>query len=249
MRITAIIPTFNEEDNIEAAIKSVAFADEVIVIDSYSTDNTFALAKKAGVKTIQRVFDDFSTQKNFAIDRASNDWIYVLDADERVTDDLRAELEALDLSSTDKVGFFVYRTFYFIGRKINHGGWERDKVIRLFNRNFCRYNGNLVHEVIKANGDVGFCKNKLEHFSYRGFDHYIAKLNHYAALRAKRLLGEGRAVNFYHVGIKPPARFFIHYYIRRGFLDGFPGFVLASTQAYGVLTRYIKLWSLKKNLQ
>lgn len=249
MKITAIIPTFNEEIHIEEAIKSVNFADEIIVIDSYSTDNTVLLAKKYKVNLIQRVFDDFSSQKNYAIDKASNDWIYVLDADERVTNDLRDEILLAIENPKELVGFYVYRTFYFIGRKIKYSGWQRDKVVRLFNRKFCRYNGKLVHETIAAEGKLGFFKTKLEHYSYRGFDHYITKLNQYAWLQAKQLNQKGRRVTLYHVFVKPSARFVIHYFIRLGFLDGFPGFVIAATQSYGVLTRYIKLWLLRRELE
>lgn len=249
MKITAIIPTFNEEIHIEDAIKSVGFADEIIVIDSFSTDKTVSLANKHKVRLIQRVFDDFSSQKNFAIEQATNDWIYLLDADERVTPNLKEEILEAVKDPKDFVGFFVYRTFYFGGRKINYSGWQRDKVARLFNRNFCKYNGNLVHEVIKANGKLGFFKNKLEHYSYRGFDHYISKLNQYAWLQAEQLNRKGKKVNLYHIFIKPPARFLIHYFIRLGVLDGFPGFVIAVTQSYGVLTRYIKLWLLNHKLR
>ncbi len=249
MKITAIIPTFNEEIHIEEAIKSVSFADEIIVIDSYSTDKTVELANKYNVRLIQRVFDDFSTQKNFAIDRATHDWIYLLDADERVTEELQIEILEAVKKPNEFVGFYIYRTFYFIGRKINYSGWQRDKVARLFLKEHCRYNGKLVHETIKADGELGFFKSKLEHYSYRGFDHYISKLNQYAWLQAKQLNDKGKKVNLYHVFVKPPARFFIHYVIRLGFLDGFPGFVIAVTQSYGVLTRYIKLWLLRRDLK
>lgn len=248
MKISAIIPTFNEEINIEEAIKSVDFADEIIVIDSYSTDKTVELANKHNVRLIQRVFDDFSSQKNHAIELASNDWIYVLDADERVTEPLRNEILEAVKNPKDFVGFYSYRTFYFGGRKINYSGWQRDKVVRLFLKEFCKYNGNLVHEVIKADGKLGFFKTKLEHYSYRGFDHYITKLNHYAWLQAQQLKSKGCRVNLYHILIKPPARFVIHYVLRLGFLDGFPGFVIAVTQSYGVLTRFIKLWLLNNKL-
>ncbi|AOW21958.1 glycosyltransferase family 2 protein [Urechidicola croceus] len=249
MKITAIIPTFNEEIHIEDAIKSVSFADEIIVIDSYSTDKTVELARKHNVKLIQRVFDDFSTQKNFAIDQATYDWIYVLDADERVTPPLREEILQAVKNPGEFVGFYAYRTFYFIGRKVNYSGWQRDKVIRLFLKKYCRYNGNPVHEVIQADGKIGFFKNKLEHYSYRNFDHYISKLNQYSWLRAKQLHDQGKKVGIYHVLVKPIARFFIHYIIRLGFLDGFPGFVVAVTQSYGVLTRYIKLWLINHGLR
>lgn len=247
-KITAIIPTLNEEIHIEDAIQSVRFADEIIVIDSYSTDQTVALAKKYDVNIIQREFDDFSAQKNYAIDLAKNKWIYILDADERVTEEVEKEiLEAVN-NPKDYVGFYVRRTFFFMGKKIKYGGCQRDKVIRLFLKEFCRYNGKPVHEDIKTDGKLGFFKNKIEHYSYRSYDHYISKMNHYGALRGKQLHHEEKKVNLFHILIKPPARFVIHYIIRLGFLDGFAGFVFAKTQGYGVFTRYIKLWLLNKKI-
>lgn len=247
-KITAIIPTLNEEIHIQEAIDSVAFADEIIVIDSFSSDKTIEIAKKNKVRVLQRFFDDFSSQKNYAIERASHNWVYILDADERVTEPLKEEINRTMNQSIDYVGFYVFRTFYFLGKKLNYSGWQRDKVIRLFNRNFCKYDGKLVHETIEAKGEIGFLKNKLEHYSYRGYDHYVSKLNHYSALKAKSLFEKGKKVNLYHIIIKPPARFLIHYIIRLGFLDGFPGFVISAVQANGVLTRYIKLWMLRNKL-
>ena len=241
MKISAIIPTYNEEIHIEKAIKSVSFADEIIVIDSYSTDRTVELAKKHDVKLIQRVFDDFSSQKNYAIQQAKHDWVYILDADERVTPSLAKEILLTVKSPRDFVGFYIYRTFYFFNKKIRFGGWQRDRVVRLFLKEYCQYDGNLVHEVIKTVGKLGYLNHKLEHFSYRGFDHYISKLNQYSGLQAQQLHSKGKKVTLFHLLVKPPARFLIHYVIRLGFLDGFSGFVLASTQAYGVYTRYIKL--------
>jgi glycosyltransferase involved in cell wall biosynthesis len=131
-KITAIIPTLNEEIHIADAIKSVKFADEIIVIDSFSTDKTIEIAEKLQVKIIKRKFDDFSSQKNFAIDQASYDWIYILDADERVTPEVEKEILEAVKSPKDFVGFFVRRTFYFCGKRLNHGGCQRDKVVRYF---------------------------------------------------------------------------------------------------------------------
>lgn len=249
MKITAIIPTFNEEIHIEKAIESVSFADEIIVIDSYSTDRTVELAKKHDVRIIERVFDDFSTQKNFAISQAENEWIYILDADERVTPELQLEILEAVKSPKNFVGFYVYRTFYFLNKKIRFGGWNRDKVVRLFLKEYCQYDGNLVHEIIKAEGELGFLKQKVEHFSYRGFDHYTSKLNQYSGLQAQQLYDQGKKVTIFHLLVKPPVRFLIHYIIRLGILDGFSGFVLASTQAYGVYTRYVKLWLISRKLK
>lgn len=248
-KITAIIPTLNEEIHIEEAIKSVDFADEIIVIDSYSTDKTVELAKKHEVRIIQREFDDFSTQKNYAIDQAKNPWIYILDADERVTPDLKKEILEAVKDPKNHVGFYVRRTFYFAEKRINYCGFQTDKVIRLFLKEFCRYNGKLVHETINANGSVGFFKSRINHYSYRSFDHYISKLNHYSWLQAKELNKKGVRVNLFHILIKPFARFFIHYVIRLGFLDGFDGFMISKAQAYAVLSRYLKLRLINKGLR
>jgi len=249
IKITAIIPTLNEEVHIIDAIKSVDFADEIIVIDSFSTDRTVELAKAENVKLLQQRFVDFSSQKNYAIEQATHNWIYVLDADERVSPQLRKEILDQVESANEFVGYYVYRTFYFIGRKLNYSGWQRDKVIRLFRKDKCQYNGKLVHESIIAEGDIGFFKNKLEHYSYRSYDHYINKVNHYSSLKAQSLFKKGKRVTPFHIIIKPPARFIIHYFIRLGFLDGFPGFIISVVQSYGVLTRYTKLWLLKNGLK
>ncbi|MBU3010023.1 glycosyltransferase family 2 protein [Polaribacter vadi] len=247
-KITAIIPTLNEEIHIEAAIKSVHFADEIIVIDSYSSDKTVVLAEKHNVKIIKRKFDDFSSQKNFAIDQAKHPWIYILDADERVTPEVEEEILKAVIDPKDYVGFYVRRSFYFAGKNINYGGCQSDKVVRLFLKKECRYEG-VVHETIKTNEQLGFFKNKIEHYSYKNYDHYISKMNHYGELRGKEYFNNGKKVNLYHFLIKPPARFVIHYVIRFGFLDGFQGFIFAKAQAYGVYVRYIKLWLYNRNVK
>ena len=246
-KITAIIPTLNEESFIELAIDSVLFADEIIIIDSFSTDKTVELAKKHKIRLIQRKFDDFSSQKNYAIDLAKHNWIYILDADERVPAELRDEILDVLKNPKEIVGFYTYRTFYFLEQKIKHGGWQTDKVIRLFRKDKCKYNGNLVHEIIDYEGEVGFLQNRIEHYSYRSYDHYLKKLNQYASLQAEELYAKKKNVNIFHIGLKPPFRFFVHYIVRLGFLDGFPGFVLAAQHSFGVLTRYIKLRLLYKN--
>jgi glycosyltransferase involved in cell wall biosynthesis len=248
-KITAIIPTLNEEINIKGAIDSVSFADEIIIIDSFSTDRTVEYANNLKVTVLQRKFDDFSHQKNFAIQKAKYDWIYILDADERVTDNLRIEILQAVKDSPYQVGFYVYRAFYFIDKKLRYSGFQRDKVIRLFKKKYCKYDGKLVHEKIIAQGAIGVFKSKLNHYSYQNYDQYIRKLNQYASLKAKSLFKQNKNVNLFHIIIKPSFRFFSHYILRLGILDGFPGFIISITQAYGVLTRYIKLWLLNNNLK
>jgi glycosyltransferase involved in cell wall biosynthesis len=247
-KITAIIPTLNEENYITDAIKSVNFADEIIVIDSFSSDNTIEIAEKMNVKIIKRKFDDFSSQKNFAISQATHPWIYILDADERVSPEVELEILEAVKNPNGFVGFYVRRSFYFCGMRVNYCGFQRDKVVRLFLKEHCQYKG-VVHERISTNGKLGFFKYKIDHFSYRNYDHYISKMNHYASIKALDLHKKGKKVSIYHVLIKPPVRFLIHYVIRLGFLDGFTGFLVAKTQAYGVLTRYIKLRLLNKGIK
>tara|TARA_B100000787_G_C16199175_1_gene303572 strand:+ start:495 stop:1262 length:768 start_codon:yes stop_codon:yes gene_type:complete len=244
MKITAIIPTLNEEIHIEDSIKSVDFADEIIVIDSYSTDRTIEIAKKYDVKIVQRVFDDFSSQKNFAIDLAINDWIYILDADERVTPSLKKEILSIDEETQEFVGFYVKRNFYLGDIQIKYTGCQRDKVIRLFRKTKCRYNGVKVHETINADGPLGFFKHKVDHFSYRDFNHYMLKQKMYAQIQAQQLHEKGKKVTLFHLFVKPLVTFIIHFIVRLGFLDGYAGLLVSKMRAYRVLDRYMNLWYL-----
>lgn len=246
--ITAIIPTLNEEEFIEEAIASVAFADEIIVIDSFSTDRTVELAEAHEVKIVQRKFDNFSNQKNYALDLASHDWIYVLDADERVSQALQSEiLEAVDHPG-DCVGFYAFRTFYFKGERIRYGGWQTDKVIRLFKKDSCRYDGKLVHEKIEYDGEIGFLKNRIDHFSFRGMEQYKGKLDLYARLQARELMQVYKEIPLGHRWVKPGFRFLVLYFIRFGFLDGKHGYTLARLHARAVRQRYVQFDSLKKRI-
>ena len=239
--ITVIIPTLNEECCLGAAIQSVSFADEILVIDSFSTDRTVAVANQMKARVIQREFDDFSSQKNFAIEQATHDWVLVLDADERVSAELGEEILRMVRNPGENVAFYLYRNFFFKGKRIYYGGWQTDKAVRLFRKDSCRYNGKLVHETIISDGPVGFLGNRLDHFSYRSREQYSAKLEHYAALQAKELYDQNKRMHVLYVGIKPAFRFFMHYFVRLGFLDRSPGLILAFEHSKGVFKRYLFL--------
>lgn len=245
-KITAIIPTLNEEERVGNALRSVEFADEIIVIDSFSTDNTVNIVKETKARLLQRKFDDFSSQKNYAIDNASYDWIVWLDADEVINDTLRKEILSSVKDPGGYVGFYVYRTFFFKEKALRYSGTQNDKIVRLFNKQHCRYEGK-VHEKIKTQGKLGVLKHRILHYSYIGFDRYIAKLNLHSTLKSEELFEGGLIITPFHLIIKPLARFIKHYFIKLGFLDGFRGFVLSYALSYGVLVRYIKLWALKQN--
>lgn len=238
--LTAIIPTLNESKNIVAAIKSVAFADEIIVIDSYSTDDTVLLAKELGVRIIQRKFDDFSSQKNYAISKAKHDWIFILDADERLTTQLKNEIIATTLKTNTKDAYWIFRQNFFAGKKINYSGWQNDKVMRLFDRKLCKYDG-LVHEEIVNQGSSGYFKGKMLHYSCDSTEAFKTKIKKYAELKSKELFIKRVKPTFFHLYIKPAYRFFYHYFLKFGFLDGKKGFAIASINAYGIKMRYKQL--------
>lgn len=219
----------------------MSFADEILVIDSHSSDRTVEIARGMKAKVIERRFDDFSSQKNFAISKAKNDWILFIDADERVSEELGQEIMHAVRNPGGRVGFHVFRNFYFEGRRIRYGGWQTDKVIRLFDRKSCAYNGNLVHETIETKGSLGYLVHRLDHYSYRSREHYASKLEHYARLQAEQLHRENKGWHHGHLLIKPPFRFFVHYILRLGFMDGKPGLILAYEHARGVLKRYLFL--------
>ncbi|MEN8123688.1 MAG: glycosyltransferase family 2 protein [Bacteroidota bacterium] len=248
-KLTAIIPTFNEQHNVVDAIESVLFADEVIVIDSYSSDNTTTLAKKKNVTVIQHKFNNFSSMRNFAINQATNNWILFLDADERIPDNLKNEIKNNLNDPKEFVAFGFYRRFYFKGSPLKFSGYQTDKVYRLFDKNHAFYDKDkLVHETLKINGKTKLLKYKLDHYSYKNEKDYKDKLNKYAQLRAKELYLKKIKPNLYHFYIKPAYRFFHHYIIRLGFLDGNNGFKISKLNAYEVKQRYIELKNLCKTI-
>jgi glycosyltransferase involved in cell wall biosynthesis len=248
-KITALAITLNEEENIKQYVESLSFADEIIFVDSNSTDKTVAIAESLGVTVLKRDFDNFSNQRNFAISHAQNDWIVFFDLDEIVTPKLKAEIISVTTSPSDCVAYYVKRNFYFLGKLIKYGGWQSDKAIRVFNKSFCKYNGNLVHEVVAANGKVGFLKERVDHFSYKSFDNYNNKLNLYSKLQAESLYVKNKRPNAYHFFIRPKYRFFWQYIYRLGFLDGKEGFILAYVHAFSVFKRYLQLWMMYRKIE
>ena len=240
-KVTAIIPTYNEEANIESAIENVSFADEILIIDSFSTDKTISLAEKYNVKIIQRKFDNFSSQKNHAISEATNNWILMLDADERFSESAIKEILSILNRKIYVDAFWMYRLNYFNKKIIKYSGWQNDKVIKLFNRKNAKYNGKLVHEEIECKGKTEFLKKKLLHYTYRNKFDYIHKITLYANLKAQELFEQGVKPNIYHFYFKPMYRFIYHYIIKLGFLDGKKGKMIASINAYGIKKRYQEL--------
>ena len=246
-KISALAITLNEEENVERYVTSLSFADEIIFVDSFSTDKTVEIAEKFGVKVLQRTFDNFSNQRNFAIEQASNDWILFFDLDEIVTPELQNEILQTVADPKNNTAFLVKRNFYFLGKKIKFGGWQNDKAVRIFNKKSCNYNG-LVHERISTSGKISCLKECLDHFSYKNFDNYNNKLNLYSKLQAESLYLRKKKPNAYHFFFRPFYRFLWQYLYRLGFLDGKEGFILAYVHAFSVFKRYLQLWMIYRKI-
>jgi glycosyltransferase involved in cell wall biosynthesis len=240
--ITALAITLNEAGRMRRFLESLSFADEIIIVDSFSTDNTLEIAGTFDkVQTYQRAFDNFSDQKNFAIDKASNDWILFFDPDEEVTAQLREEI-LTELVNPTAVAYYVKRSLYFMGKRIKYSGFQTDWVVRLFHKAHCRYDGRLVHETIQVEGRSARLKSRLPHHTYQGIDDYTGKLHRYSALQAEMLHEKGKRPHFWQFFFRPWYRFWHQYLIRLGILDGKEGFILAYINAFSVFKRYVNLW-------
>ncbi len=243
-KLSVIIPTFNEEIYIEDAVRSVAFADEIIVVDSYSSDSTKQRALAMGCKVLERKFDNFSAQKNFALTEATGDWILFIDADERVTQKLKHEiLEVLDNPKCN--GYTIPFPHFYMNRFLYH---KVDRVVRLVKNEDIIFTGD-VHEKLNFNGKAGALKNFMIHYTYKGLFHLLGKKDSYAWFQAGMSIKKGKKVTYAHIIFKPFYRFFHTYIIKKGFLDGVPGLALASMNAYGVLSRYVKMMLIQKGLK
>ena len=248
-KISGLVITLNEEENIEDVIQNLNFVDEIIIVDSFSTDNTVALTKKyPHVRLVQNKFENFTNQRNFALSLASHPWILFMDADERITPALKDEIIATVQKEDTFDAYFFVRKFMFEGKPLHFSGWQTDKNIRLFKKEKGHYiPDRLVHEILKVDGSKGILKNKLIHYSYRDYETYKSKMIHYAHLKAKELHQKKVKPNFFHFFIKPFYKFFLTYFIRLGFLDGKNGIVICYLNALSVYKRYPELKRLISN--
>ena len=238
------MPTFNEEANILACLESVSWADEVIVVDSFSTDSTVELCRSRGVKLVQHEYRNSAAQKNWTLPQTRHRWVLIVDADERVTPPLREEIAAVMSGVPGCDGYWIRRRNRFMGKEIRFCGWQRDKVLRLFDRDKGRYEEKHVHAEVQLNGRVGFLKSPLVHDSYKDFSAYLRKLDKYTDWGAEDLLGKGRRASVLHLLVKPPARFVRMYALQLGVLDGVRGLIVCTLGATSVFLKYAKLWRL-----
>ncbi len=240
--VTAVIAAHDESANIEACIASVEWAREVIVVENDSSDDTIDRARSAGATVISPKFSTIGAARNNGMERARSPWILVLDADERCTPELAAEIRQVLSNPGDRSAFRVPRRNYFLGKEIRHGGWGSDKPVRLFKREL-RYNANLVHEHVDVTrGTIGAVRNALLHYTYASLDQYFEKFDRYSRWWAEQNFAKGRRGGAAAVFFKPPARFVGMYFLKGGFRDGARGLVLACLAAASVMAKYARLW-------
>jgi glycosyltransferase involved in cell wall biosynthesis len=242
--VTVVIAARNEAPNIVACIDAVRWAAEVIVAEHGSSDETVTLARAAGAVVLSEPAATIGAQRNLAIARASHAWILVVDADERATPALAREVEAVvarPAGDAYRDAYRVPRRNVFLGREIRHGGWERDRPVRLF-RSSLRYNDARVHEHVVVSQPPGELREALWHYPYPSLDHYFEKLNRYSAWWADQQHARGRRARASDIVMRPPLRFFKMYVVQRGFLDGMHGAVLAALASVSVLAKYVRLW-------
>jgi len=246
-RLSVTIIALNEAAHIAAAIDSASFADEILVVDSGSSDGTMDIARTKGVRVLTRAWTGYVDQKNFAAGEASNDWIFSLDADERIPAALAKEIRSLLTTDPTCYGYRVPRVSFHLGRWIRTTDFYPDYQTRLYDRRFARWRGRYVHESVTVDGTPGYLKNELEHYSFADLRDHIKRINHYSTLSAMQMFEEGRRTGPVEILLHPPAAFMRNYVLRRGFLDGTAGLTISLMNAWSVGLKFMKLWELQKN--
>lgn len=250
-KITALIITYNEIGYIEKCIASISFADEIIVVDSYSTDGTYEyLSNHPKVRVIQNPFKNFTAQKAFTLKQATNDWVLFLDADEVVPENLKNEIRATINNNPKHVAYWFYRKFMFQKERLRFSGWQTDKNYRLFRKSKVNFSDKrIVHETLDIVGTTGKFKNKLTHYCYKDYEVYKDKMMLYGRLKAKEAFNKNKRFSYALLLLKPIWKFFNSYIIRLGFLDGKKGVVICHLDALCDVERYRELQRLESEEQ
>jgi glycosyltransferase involved in cell wall biosynthesis len=246
--ISVVILTKNEEENILDCLESVLWCDEIIVVDDYSTDRTIEVIKNFSsgkVKIFQHNLDNnFSNQRNFAISKASYEWILFIDADERVSTDLREEINAVIIDQSHKRdidGFYIKRKDYIWGKILNHGETGNIKLLRLAKKVKGKWTGE-VHEIWEIKGKVAELENRLFHYPHQTISEFLREINFYTTIRATELYESGKKVSLFQIILYPKAKFFVNYFLKLGILDGLEGFVFAILMSFHSFLVRAKLW-------
>jgi glycosyltransferase involved in cell wall biosynthesis len=242
VQLTVTVITLNEAAHIEAALASVQWADEIIVVDAGSQDDTVALARPLATRVEVRPWPGYGAQKNAAAELASNDWILSLDADERVTPELAAEIRRTLTASPAAGGFRIPRVTFSLGRWLRSTDWYPDYQLRLYDRRRGRWNQRAVHESVELTGPAATLRHELQHFAYRDVSHHLATIDRYTTLAATQWLQEGRRTHPLAIAIHPPLAFLRNYVLRGGIRDGAAGFLVSGLNSVYVFLKLVKLW-------
>ena len=243
-KLSVYVIAHNDEPNMKACLETVAgWGDELIVVDSHSTDRTAVISREYTDKVYQVDFKGFGDLRNQAVALTTHEWVFSLDSDERMTPELKSEIQLLLDRGPGKDAYFVPRKNYFLCRWIKHCGWYPDyRQPQLFRKSRFRYREELVHESFDCDGPVGFLKNPALQYPFRDIDHYVAKQDRYSDLMARRMVEQGRKFSFHQMITHPLGALFKMYVLRGGFLDGMPGLILSGLYAYYTFMKYAKFW-------
>ncbi|HEY6482818.1 MAG TPA: glycosyltransferase family 2 protein [Steroidobacteraceae bacterium] len=248
-RLSACVVTYNEADRIEDCLRSVRFCDEIVVVDSHSSDATREVAAALGARVIERDWPGYRSQKQFAVDVATSDWVLCLDADERVSPELRLQIEGVRAGGfAGYAGWSIPRITDYFGRFLRHGNAYPDRLVRLFDRRCGGWRGEEIHENTRISGRTGRFSGYLEHYSYRSLTDHHERMQRYAELMARSLYARGKRCGPFKVLVNPQWRFVRGYWLRLGFLDGWRGLVFALVEANYVRRKYLQLYMLGKRL-
>lgn len=247
LTLSVAIITKNEEANLPRTLASVRWADEIVILDSGSTDRTEAIAREFGARFCDEPWKGFGAQKNSAIAKCTGDWVLALDADEEVSAELAREIQALLAGSPQHAGYFLARRNFFLGRWIRRGGYYPDPKLRLFRRGSAQFEERAVHETMRCSGSAGQLRGDLLHHAYPTLDAYIEHMNRYSALGAEQAVARGKISRstlafLWNVFVVPVATFKYNYFLRLGFLDGREGFLLHLYHSAYVSWKYAKAW-------
>jgi glycosyltransferase involved in cell wall biosynthesis len=248
--LSVIIPAKNEEDRIWRTLDSVAFADDILVVDSFSTDNTVQIARDKGARVIQQEYRYSASQKNRSIPLAFHEWILLLDADEWIDSDLQNEIQEMlregSMDSMDSMAYRIPRINYYMDKRIKYSGWQNDRVIRLFHRDKCRYEDKRVHAKIETSGRIGRLSSPIHHNTYRNFNDVLKKVHQYSTWKAIDKVEKGKKASAASLLYLPLHAFIKTYFLRGGILDGRVGYILSVIAAGSAFLRQVKIWRIRQ---
>jgi len=248
-KLSVTVITRNEASDIGDALASVAWADEIVVVDSESTDETAAIARRHNARVVVRAWPGYVDQKNHAASLASHDWILSLDADERVTPGLAGEIKALmarPAESIEHAAFRIPRVTWHLGRWIRTTDWYPDHQLRLYNRRLAQWTGRYVHEAVSVQGSTGELRGELQHYAYRDISDHLETIDRYTTYAARQMQESGRRTTVLQIAGHPPLAFLRNYLAHGGIRDGVPGFIISAMNAYYVFLKFAKLWEIQR---